>query len=636
MIKKKLEAELSRLVVKALGLEGLEVALEHPANEAFGDFTANTALKAAKVLRQSPPEVAKNLVEVFSRSEELKALGVEKVESAGPGFINFYLSPAVLIGEVSQILSKGGNYGSSNLLNGQKIMIEFADPNPFKEFHIGHLRNISFGESLVRLHRALGADVRPVNYQGDVGLQVAKSLWGLIKILKINPSTGSSGLTLSEAERVKNQILEMGALTLEERVKLLGMAYVEGSKAYDESPEAAGEMVAMNVSIYNQDQRQPELLDLWKTGRTWSLEYFEVIYKRVGTDFKRYYFESEVAGKGRQLVLDHIADGVFKKSEGAVIFDGDKFGLHTRVFIAKEGYATYEAKDLYLATLKHSEFPYDLSLILTGNEQAEYFKVVLTALSKVSPELSAKTRNITFGMVNLRGEKMTSRKGNVVTALSVLEQAKDQVKKLSNLSDLNDLEKDEIAEKVAVGAVKYSLLKSDAKNDIAFDLKESVALEGNSGPYLQYTYARAKSVLRKSQEASIKNQEKAPGDLDSSSMIHDSPLVAEELSLLHTLYKFPEVVESAASQYSPHLICNYLFDLAQKFNLFYNNVKILGDTSQKVSRVANAPRNDVILGTSNARTPESTAEFPLVLTEACAQIIKNGLDLLGIAAPERM
>jgi arginyl-tRNA synthetase len=599
MIKKELEKEIKKLVEVTLGLQDVEVVLDHPANEIYGDFTTSVALRVSRELHQPSKDIASRLVEPFYKSKDLIGLGVEKIETAGPGFINFYLNQEFLAKEVDQALSQKDDYGTQEPLKGTKIMVEFADPNPFKEFHIGHLRNISYGESLVRLYKALGADVWPVNYQGDVGLQVAKSLWGLKKLGYDKGRLENSGLNLVE------------------KIKILGLAYVEGSKALGESVDGKKEIVAINVAVYNQDASQKELLELWRVGRSWSLEYFDNIYKRVGTSYRRYYFESEVAGPGRQLVLDHIGDGVFERSQEAVVFNGDRFGLHTRVFIAKEGYATYEAKDLYLAPLKYHDFPYDLSLILTGNEQGEYFKVVLMALSKVSPDLAAKTKNVTFGMVNLKGEKMTSRKGNVITAVSVIEDAKEAIKKLIT-SELNADELEEVSEMVAVGAVKYSMLRSDAKNDIAFDVAESIALEGNSGPYLQYTYARATSVLRK---AGVGARRQAPGDLKLN--VGGLTLSNEERSLLRTLYKFPEVVESAALQYSPHLLCNFLFDLAQKFNQFYNNVTILG--SQKVEE----PKDQKLEG-------EPATHFRLALTAAAAQVIKNGLYLLGIEAPERM
>ncbi len=604
MIKKELEKYILGIINDTLGLNEERLTLDHPKDENWGDYSTSVALKVNSRLNQSPKEIATRIINSFYKSMKEKEIAVlvESLELVPPGFINLRLKTSKLLDEALRAVSEGERYGRQDGLKNKKIMIEFADPNPFKEFHIGHLRNISLGESLVRLHRALGAEVWPVNYEGDVGLHVAKALWGLKK-LGFDP------------QRLKDE-----CLGLDQRVKMLGQAYVEGDKAYEASTEAKKEMAAINSAIYKQDSSQAELLELWRVGRKISLDHFEKIYRRLGTTYRRYYFESEVAGAGRDLILAHLDDGVFTRSEGAVIFDGEKQGLHKRVFVTGEGYATYEAKDMYLAPLKYSEFPYDFSLILTGSEQAEYFKVVLTALSLVNPDLSSKTVNFPFGMVRLKDEKMSSRKGNVILAEELINEAKNVVRTIIKPEGLSTEAKEEISETVAVAAVKYSLLKVDAKKDLAFNLKESVALEGNSGPYLQYTYARARSVLRKSKGLGLKviRSKGLKPALDLSAL-RTKDLGSEEQALLRTLYRFPEVVESAALNYSPHLLCNFLFDLAQKFNLFYNNVKILDE-----NKVTN----------SSFAIPNSSLR--LTLTAATAQIIKNGLYLLGIEAPELM
>lgn len=613
MIKKELEKELSKIVKETLGLNKLEITLEHPANESFGDFTTNVALKVSKELKQSPAQIAGKLIETFKNSEELKRLGVEKIEPAGPGFINFFLSTLALAKETVDILGKKDRYGQGNFLSGQKLMVEFAHPNTHKQFHVGHLRNISLGESLVRLLESAGAKVVRVNYQGDVGLHVAKALWGILN------------------SKFKDQSSKLEMAPIPERIEFLGKCYVEGHTAYE--GEHKVEVVDLNKKIYAKD---PQIMPLWQKTRAWSLEYFDWLYQRLTTHYDRLFFESEVAEPGAQMAKEALKRGILKKSEGAVIFDGTPVGLDKRVFLNSEGLPTYEAKELGLAQLEFSEFgQLDRLIHVVGPEQQSFFKVTFKVEELLDPaKYEGKQYHYVYGYVQLKDGKMSSRKGNVVTAVSVIEDAKVQARQLSNLgnlSDLGDLEKDEIAEKVAVGAVKYSLLRADAKNDIAFDLKESIALEGNSGPYLQYTYARAQSVLRKSQELRVKNQGKYLGDLDSEFVIHDSTLVREELALLRTLYKFPEVVESAALNYSPHLVANFLFDLAQKFNLFYNNVKILDENQE--ARITNQGETT---GDHDSSFIIHDSGFRLALTVATAQVIKNGLFLLGIEAPERM
>ena len=537
-----------------------EIRLNRPTDTSHGDFTTNIAMVAAKKLGKRPIEIANELKDKLENID-----GVEKVEVAPPGFINFFVAKAGLLDNLLKILEKSEDYGKSEKLKGKKIMLEYADPNPFKEFHIGHLRNISLGESYARLSEAQGADFWRVNYQGDVGLHVAKAIWGI--------------------QNSKRHLAELENKPLKTRVEFLGKAYTAGAKAYEEDAGVKKEITSINLGIYKND---PDLQEIWKTGRKWSLEYFEEIYKRVGTTYKRYYFESEVADKGRQIVLDNIENGIFERHEEAVVFRG---GDHTRVFVTKEDYATYEAKDMALAGVKYEDFKYDKSVIITAHEQGPYFKVVLAAMGKVFPELAKKTSNITFGFVRLKDEKMSSRLGNIISGEWLLDEVK--VKIAGAFPEMDD----KTLEMVAVGAVKYSMLKFGRTSDIAFTFEDSISLEGNSGPYIQYTFARCCSVL---QRAGISNFQFP---------ISNSELEKGEVELIRMLSKFGEVVEEAGNSFSPNILCNYLFELSQKFNLFYQKHKIIGGDKE---------------------------EFRLALTKAVGQVIKNGLYLLGIESPEKM
>ena len=621
--------QLLEQVLEDMGLEeqvGPQVSV--PENPEHGDYSTNVAMLLSKQLKKSPQKIAEELKEMLQKHQTISDAGIiDRVEVAGPGFLNLYLTEASLSGQVSEVLKTGNAYGNAlkignvegstskvtdsevkklrqkeektrdpqagerspflttlNPLNisrktaagdslarqnkkntdrppseiipessKKKVMIEFADPNPFKEIHIGHVRNIALGESFCRLTQSQGNEVRRANYEGDVGLHVAKALYGKMH--------GDPWET----------------------------AYAAGSKAFEAGEEAKTETVALNKRIYAQD---PALMPMYAEGRQWSLDRFEVVYGRLGTKFDRYYFESEVAPKGIELVEKHIDDGIFEKSDGAVVYRGEKAGLHTRVFITKEHYATYEAKDLALAPLKYSEWPYDLSIIMTGNEQSEYFKVMLAALAEINPDLAARTRHIPFGMVRLTTGKMSSRTGEVITADWLLSEAKKNVLAIvaKSASNYSEVDNNEIAEKAAVAAIKYSMLRVNAISDIAFDLEASVSFEGDSGPYLQYTYARAKSVLRKS----------------SAPLSPIGPLSPQERILARALVQFPDVVAEAATNFAPNTICTYLFHLAQEFNLFYAKNPILGNGTR------------------------------LALTAAAAQVIKNGLYLLGIDVLEQM
>ena len=414
MYRQKIKALLEE-VLKEKGIEEIAVQVDYPADASLGDYATNIALVLSKKIGKSPRDIAEDLrKELEVRSKELGFL--EKVEVAGPGFINFTLGEKVLIGNVEDpSTSLGMTASTSNATSqfaGKKVMVEYTDPNPFKEFHIGHLYTNIIGESLARLFEKVGAEVQRVCYQGDVGLHVAKSLWGIPK-------------TLEDREQ-KIEDLENTALV--ERVKLLGEAYALGATKFEEDETAKTEIIEINKMVYAKD---PEVMELYEKGRAWSLEYFEAIYKRLGTKFDHYYFESQVGQFGLSLVKEFLAKGVFEESNGAVIFPGEKYGLHSRVFINSLGLPTYEAKELGLAPLKYKDFAYDQSIIVTGNEINEYFKVLIKALEQFNPDLAAKTKHLSHGMVKLPEGKMSSRTGKVISGEWLLNEAKKEAKRIS-------------------------------------------------------------------------------------------------------------------------------------------------------------------------------------------------------------
>src|SRR5258708_4048474 len=535
--------------------------LEFSSKSEFGDYTTNIALHS-----KNPRKTAEELVLKLKKNQELKDV-VDKIEIAGPGFINFHLSTKALITNLSQIIEEKENFGKVTVKKAKKIILEFTDPNPFKEFHIGHVYTNTVGESLSRILEANGAEVHRVNYQGDVGLHVAKSLWGMIKKM--------------QEENLKIEDLEKR--NLKERVKFMGEGYVLASNLYKENESIKKEINELNKKIFDQDK---SILDIYNKGRSWSLEYFETIYKRLGTKFNNYYFESEVGKVGEKIVIENLETGVFQKSQGAIIFPGKKHGLHDRVFINSLGLPTYEAKELGLAPTKYKDFKYDQSIIITGNEINEYFKVLIKAMTIIYPDLGKKTIHIGHGMVRLPEGKMSSRTGNIITGEMLLDEVKNNAA---------EIDKDS-SEALAVGAVKYAFLKVGIGQDIFLNIGESLSLQGNSGPYLQYTVARTNSLLAKSSKLNLK-------------ISNELKLNPEEQQVLRELVKFPEIIEFAAFNYSPNILCEYLFNLAQRYNGFYNKHKILeGDN----------------------------IEFRLQLTFAANVVLKNGLNLLGIATPKKM
>ena len=538
-----------------------------------GDYATNVALLLGKAMKRNPMEIAEEMAaELGTNNWELG-----KINIAPPGFINFRLADDYIIEELNK---KFDETGENLKWKGKKVAIEFTDPNPFKEFHIGHLYTNIVGEALSRVLEANGAVVKRINYQGDVGMHVAKAIWGITKKMQ------ESGLALKELEEKP----------LEERLQFMGEGYAYGSRSFEAEASAKEEMAVLNKKIFELDEGVKEI---YLKGREWSLEYFERIYKRLGTKFDLYYFEREVGGFGRQLVEEELKKGIFEKSDGAVVFPGEKYGLHRRVFINSEGFPTYEAKELGLAPAKYRDFPYDLSLIVTGSEIIDYFKVLLAALNLIYPELRAKTLHIPHGMVRTRVGKMSSRTGEVLRAEDLLREVKEKVRERMKASVFSADEKEEIAEKVMIGAIKYSLLRVGIGKDIVFDIDTSLNMEGDSGPYLQYTYARFKSILRKIET----NQKSLPVSFAMSDT---------ERRVAATLLRFPEVLQDSADSFSPNILTTYLHGLAMLANDFYHTHPVLQEPDSE-------KRN-----------------FRVALVQLLANTLKKGLGVLGIDAPEKM
>ncbi|MBI5465371.1 arginine--tRNA ligase, partial [Candidatus Gottesmanbacteria bacterium] len=369
MIKNQIITDLKKALEK-LGITGVEPVLEHPGQMNHGDYSTNIALSFArrcltKLDFKSSLDLAKKIVDAFPKTDYL-----EKIEVAPPGFINFWLKTDFLSRKLEEVLKEGDDYGKAiRHTPYAKIMVEFAHPNTHKLFHIGHLRNISLGESIVRLLESQGTKVIRANYQGDVGLHIAKAIYGILQKKR------HSGKVASD-DRIQNRFwTSQNDDNSDEKIAFLGKCYAEGNRAYESDPNAKEEIEKINTKIYEKDA---EVYSLWETTRQWSLEYFERIYKRVYSHFDRYYFEGEVAEPGKKLVLENLKRSlqVFEKSEGAIIFPGKKYGLHNRVFINQVGLPTYEAKDMALAKLQFSEFKPDLIIHVVGPEQKGYFEVL--------------------------------------------------------------------------------------------------------------------------------------------------------------------------------------------------------------------------------------------------------------------
>lgn len=558
-MKRELEAALAS-VCKAVFETDVTAELTRP-DEQFGDYATNVALQLAGKLNKNPREIAESLA---NKLRESLAGKVAEVSVAGPGFLNLKLTDAALVAMMKQEPAK--------TLSGKNVVTEYSDPNPFKVLHAGHLYTTLVGDAISRLLETAGAEVHRVNFGGDVGLHVARCMWGIVRTL---------GGELPE------KLKDVGE-DPHRRAAWLSARYVEGNTAYEENDQTKAEIIEMNKRVYQlhaEDDHDSPFAQIYWTARAWSYDYFDVLYKELDVrPFERYYPESLTAPVGVETVKAQLERGVYEESDGAVIFNGDVHSLHTRVFINSQGLPTYETKDVGLLMLKWRDYHFDESIIITGNDIVEYMKVVLMSVAQFEPELVARTKHLTHGNLKLAGGmKMSSRKGNVLLALDVLEAARAVNRELMGHED----------EQTMLGAVKYAFLKQRIGADIVYDPKESVALEGNSGPYLQYAHARARSILKK---AEVENSQ-----IES--------LEVDERSLVRKISEYSEVVEKAVSELMPHHICTYLYELAQVFNRFYEHNRVIGSERERER---------------------------LALVSAYADVLKEGLGLLGIAAPDTM
>lgn len=547
-----------------LGLEGAEISLEYPENPEHGDFSTNFALAAAKKAGAKPVELARKVV---AELEKEKPDFIESVSVAGPGFINFKVKDKDLAKSAIKFYekSKGG---------GKKVMVEYTDPNPFKIFHIGHLMSNAVGESISRLVEYSGAEVIRACYQGDVGLHVAKTVWALIY------EDGALG----KFETLKS---------VKEKVQWLGEMYVIGS-SHDDNLATQKEIASINKHIF--DKSDPKTNEIYEKGRKISLEYFDTIYARLGTKFDKFFFESEVADKGVAVVQEFLKKDVFEKSDGAIVFKGEEHGLHTRVFINSQGLPTYEAKEIGLNIEKFKLYP-DLfeSIIVTGNEINEYFKVLKKVLSMVAPSVAEKTTHLSHGMLRFASGKMSSRKGNIISAESLIDDVKKMVMDKMVGREFDAKEADEVADMVAVAAIKYSILRQGIGGDVIFDTDKSISFEGDSGPYLQYAAVRAQSVLAKAGDSEQKISK-----------------VPDKVGLLERLVtRFPDIADRARLEYAPQHIAGYLINLAGAFNAFY-------------------------AGNTIVDPKEPLSPYRIALTRAFLATMTEGLWLLGIKVPRKM
>jgi arginyl-tRNA synthetase len=549
-----------RRVIQKVFSQDITPELTRP-DEQFGDYSTNVAMQLAGVLNRPPRQIAEELVAALET--ELKDYA-DSLTIAGPGFINVTLHDHVIMAAAAHAPEvKPQTY------KGKVVVAEYSDPNPFKALHAGHLYTTIIGDAISKLIQTAGGEVHRVNFGGDVGLHVGKAMWAIIG---------------DDEEKAWQTVQSKKDASLHERATWMADQYVKGNAAYEDEV-AKAQIVAVNKKVYDvhsHDDRDSTFAKIYWECRQWSYDYFNWFYTELGVDpFEKYYPESSTAQLGTDTVREQLKKGVYKESDGAIVFDGEAHGLHTRVFINSQGLPTYEAKDVGLIMAKWRDYHFDQSVIITGNDIVDYMKDVLKSIEQFEPELPKRTTHLTHGQVKLEGGvKMSSRKGNVLYANDILQAAEAAVQ--------------EGTKDTAYAAVKYAFLKQRIGGDIIYSPKESVAMEGNSGPYLQYAHARACSILQKAADAEA---------------AFDGSLESDERSLARKISEYPEVVGKAVAEMMPHHICTYLYELAQTFNRFYEHNRVVGSDRQPTRQL---------------------------LVQLYADVLKDGLDIMNIPAPVRL
>jgi arginyl-tRNA synthetase len=555
-----------------------EINLEIPPDSSLGDF-AFPCFVLSKVLKKNPNEIAKELAEKINPDKTIKW-----VKAVGP-YLNFFVNKEQLSEDIlKRIFKEKDEYGLQKKTN-KTILVEYPGPNTNKPLHLGHLRNMVLGTSLSKILSANGNLVYDVNINNDRGIHICKSMLAYKKWGKDDSPETQENQRLSGEPKLKSD-------------HFVGKYYVIFAQKLKENPKLEEEAKEL---LRKWEQGDKETIDLWKKMNKWALDGFKETYKRFGIKHKKEYYESQIYQKGKEIVKEGLKKEIFKEKDGAIIVNLEKEGYGEKVMLRADGTSVYITQDLYVAKQRYEDFKFDKLIYVVATEQNYHFKVLFEVLKKLKYPFADRLYHFAYGMVNLTTGKMKSREGTVVDADNLLDEmiglAKKETKKREKT--ISDKELDKRSEKIAMAAIRFFLLKSDSIKDMLFDPEESISFDGETGPYLQYTYARINSILKKHS-----------GEVDPNA---DTNLLKEkeEQDLIVMLNNFNDIVKKSGETYKLHIIARYLLDLAQSFNNFYHSFPVL-------------------------KAKEELMKSRLLLISCIKQVLKNGLNLLGIDVLEKM
>jgi len=559
------------------------VNVERPENDNFGDYSTNVALIISKVFGGRPIDIAKdislelNSYDISFEYESLTYPVFENIEAVSPGFINFKLSEVYLKYLLSGIFNQKERYGSSNEGGNKNIIIEYSAPNPNKPLHIGHARNNFLGSSLAEIYSFSGYRVIKMNYLNDWGTHICKAMLMYKKY-------GNNGGPDKKPDHY------------------VGEFYVRYEKEAENNTDLDKELGEIFQKLENDDG---ETIKLWKKIVQWAYEGWEQTYKEENVDFDVWMRQSDYRKSGKEVVDLAVEKGIAERDEtGAVIARLEKYNLPDKVILRRDGTSVYATQDIQLAIDSYDKYIFDRRIYVVDNRQSDYFKQLFKIIELLGYRWFDKLYHLAYGVVTLPEGSMSSRKGLLASADEIFQNIKEAEKEEIYRGLERMLDKSEVVEKISLAAFRYGLLKVDPKQDVVFSIDQITKFEGNTGPYLLYTYARIMSVLEKAgftQEIC---------DYQRLNTLKDISISAK--SILRTLNVFPEIVNISCKRNSPHFVANYLNDLAQKFNAFYGEERIL----------------DI--------KDETAGYFKLCLSKAVSIVLKIGLSLLKINVVEKM
>lgn len=570
------------------------VQLQNTRKEFEGDITL-VVFPFVRMSKKSPEQTAAEIGDYLQQNvTEVEKYNVVK------GFLNLVITPAYWISVLNSASSEP-NFGITEATESSKlVMVEYSSPNTNKPLHLGHIRNNLLGFSLSEILKANGNKVVKTNIVNDRGIHICKSMyaWKMWGNGQTPENTGIKGDHLVGNFYVK----------FDQEYKKEIAALIEQGESKESAEQNAPSMQGAREMLLKWEAKDPETLELWKTMNQWVYTGFDVTYKELGVDFDKIYYESETYLYGKDEVLRGLAEGVFyQKEDSSVWADLTPEGLDQKILLRSDGTSVYMTQDIGTAKERFQDYPIDKMVYVVGNEQNYHFQVLSILLDKLGFEFGKGLHHFSYGMVELPQGKMKSREGTVVDAddlvAGMIEVSRKTSEELGKLEGYTPEQAAETYRMIALGALKYFILKVDPKKNMLFNPEESIDFNGNTGPFIQYTYARIRSVLRKAADRGIQLNH-TPG-----AKISAGP---KELQLIKAISQFPVAVKEAGEMYSPALIANYIYELVKEFNQFYHEFPMLNEEN------------------------EETRNLRLVIAETVGKTIKTGMKLLGIDVPERM